>query len=64
MRSILGRIFFSFVVGCNVASCDENIGFCVLGQIHKSLPTTNELVKMWVPHKELNVLCKGGTGNQ
>ena len=58
------KIFQSLIVGCNAASCDENVGFCVLGQIHKSTPTTNELAKMWVPHKEINVLCKGGTANQ
>ena len=46
-----------FYVGCNAASCDNNVGFCVLGQIHKSAHLKNELVKMWVPHTELNVLC-------
>ena len=61
---ILDKIFESFNLGCNTASCDNNVGFCVLGQIHELAPLKNELVKMWVPHIELNVLCKLDIGNQ
>ena len=61
---ILGKILESFIVGCNAASCDNNVGFCVLGQIHELAPLKNELTKMWVPHIELNVLCKLDIGNQ
>ena len=61
---ILGKILESLIVGCNAASCDNNVGFCVLGQIHELAPLKNELTKMWVPHIELNVLCKLDIGNQ
>ena len=61
---LLRKLFQSLIVGCNAASCDNNVGFCVLGQIHELAPLKNELVKMWVPHIELNVLCKLDIGNQ
>ena len=61
---LLRNLFQSLIVGCNAASCDNNVGFCVLGQIHELAPLKNELVKMWVPHIELTVLCKLDIGNQ
>ena len=61
---LLRKLFQWLIVGFTADSCDNNVGFCVLGQIHELAPLKNELVKMWVPHIELNVLCKLDIGNQ